>query len=76
MEQIIYKVNNINYLLFSAVCKTKTQATRFTERIKKHNGIIQAYDVEESFWNGTKVSVKVLIPEHLAISFSNSEADA
>lgn len=63
MEQIIHKINNINYVLFSAVFKTESHAKIFAERVKKYNGIIQTYDVENSFWNGIKVTVKVLIPE-------------
>ena len=49
MEQLIYEVNGIKYLLFSAVCKTKSQANILTEKIKKYNGIIKFYDVEKSF---------------------------
>ena len=75
MEQLIYEVNVINYLLFSAVCKTKSQANDLTTKIESHNGIIQSYDVEESFWNGTTVKVKMLIPEKLAYLFSSSKAE-
>lgn len=75
MEQLIYEVNGIKYLLFSAVCKTKKQANDLTEKIERHNGIIQSYDVEESFWNGTSVKVRMLIPEKLAHLFSSSKAE-
>ena len=75
MEQLIYEVNGTKYLLFSAVCKTKKQARDLTTKIENHNGIIQSYDVEESFWNGTTVKVKMLIPEKLAYLFSWSKAE-
>lgn len=71
MEQLIYEIFGIKYLLFSAVCKSKSQAQDLADRIKIYNGIIQSYDVEESFWNGTSVKIKALIPEHLAKSFSS-----
>ena len=69
----MYEIFGIKYLLFSTVCKSKLQAQDLEKRIEKHSGIIQSYDVEESFWNGTSVKIKVLIPEHLAKSFSSSK---
>jgi hypothetical protein len=75
MEQIIYKVNDINYMLFSMVCKTSSQADKINKKIEKFNGIIQSYDIKESFWNGILVKIKVLIPEQNAILFSRSEAE-
>lgn len=73
MDKIIYEVNNVRYLLFSAVFKTKTHAEKFTEKVKKYDGILQSYDVKESFWNGRTVSANVLIPEKFALLFSNLE---
>jgi|688.fasta_scaffold25274_20 hypothetical protein len=75
MEQLIYEVNGIKYLLFSAVLKTKAQANDLTAKVERHNGIIQSYDIEESFWNGTSVKVKMLIPGKLAYLFSSSKAE-
>jgi hypothetical protein len=75
MEQIIYKVNDINYMLFSMVCKTSSQADKINKKIEKFNGIVQSYDIKESFWNGILVKIKVLIPEQNAILFSRSEAE-
>jgi len=72
MENLIHEVNGIKYLLFKADLKSKQQATDFTDRIKSHKGIVQSYDVKESFWNGTTVSISVLIPEQVAYLFSNS----
>lgn len=71
MKQIIYKVNGVNYLLFSMVCKSKSQGKSLIEKIQKYNGIMQSYEPKESFWNGITVKVNVLIPESSAISFSN-----
>ena len=73
MEQLIYEIDGVKYLLFSAVCKTKTHAEKITQSVKNHSGIIQSYDVKESFWNGNTVSVKMLIPEKFARSFSEAE---
>ena len=75
MEKLIYEVNGIKYLLFSAVCKTKSQVNDLTKKIERHNGIIQSYDVEEGFWNGDTFKVKMLIPENLAYLFSSSKAE-
>lgn len=72
MEQLKYNVNGIDYLLFSAVCKTRSQAVDMVNRVKKYNGIIQAYDVKEGFWSGTSVTIKMLIPETFAIVFGQS----
>ena len=75
MEQLIYEVNGIKYLLFSAVCKTEKQTIDLNQKIKNHNGIIQSYDIDESFWNGTSVKIKMLIPEKLAYLFSSSKVE-
>jgi hypothetical protein len=75
MEQLIYEINGIKYLLFSAVCKSKSQANDIAKRIDKYQGIIQSFDVEESFWFGKRVKVKMLIPEKFAYLFSSSESD-
>ena len=71
MNQIIYEVSNVKYLLFSAVLKQQHQIEAFTKKVEKYKGIIQSYDVDNSLWNGTSVKVSVLIPEQNALSFSN-----
>ena len=73
MEQLIYEIDGVKYLLFSAVCKTKLHAEKITKSVKNHSGIIQSYDIKESFWNGITVSVKMLIPEKFSRSFSEAE---
>lgn len=66
-------VNGINYLEFKGVLKTKKQADILCDRVKSFSGIMQEFSVDESFWNGTKVSFKCLIPEKYALLFSNIE---
>jgi hypothetical protein len=71
MEQLIYEVNGVKYLLFSAKLSSELQSRKFVDRIKDHKGIIQSMDQDYGFLFLT-VRVRVLIPEHLACQFSGS----
>ena len=57
------------------VCKTSRQVDKINELIEKFNGIIQSYDIDESFWNGRLIKIKVLIPEQNAIQFSSCKSE-
>jgi len=73
-NEIKVEINGVEYLKFEPVCKTKSQADNITSHIKKYDGIIRKFDVEESFWSGTKVSIECLIPVKHAISFSKERS--
>jgi len=70
MENIIYSINGTDYVLFSIVYLVGQQERRIKIGILTYKGIVQSTDIEESFWNGSKTTIKVLIPELYATSFS------
>jgi hypothetical protein len=72
MEQLIYEVNGIRYLLFSAICQNEYQSDKLIVKAHLNDGIIQKVHVSDTFFGGTKVSIDVLIPEENAIKFSRS----
>lgn len=73
-SQIKVEIDGIEYLKFEPVCKTKSQANNISSHIKRYSGIIRKFDVEESFWSGTKISIECLIPVKHAIEFSRAKS--
>lgn len=71
MEQLIYEVSGIKYLLFSDVCVTDNQLNKLTERVKNYEGIFQSIDGVQNFWSGDIIKVRMLIPEKHALEFGN-----
>jgi hypothetical protein len=70
MEKLIYEINGNKYLLFEVQMPIKN-ASHFNRRIKSFNGILQSVKATESFWSGTMLNIKYLIPEETA--FANTQ---
>lgn len=72
MENIIVELNGIKYLLFECDLNNRTHL-KFTQKVQKYRGIVQSMKIKSGLFIETIVTVKVLIPEINAISFSNPE---
>ena len=72
MEQLVYKINEIDYLLFTIMCRKKQDAENIQNEIKKYKGILQSCTFEDSFLNGITVKIVFLIPVKNAVIFSNN----
>ena len=70
VEQINYEVSGIKYLLFECDLNDRSYVN-FIKKIERFKGIMQSAKKTNGFWSETIVTVKVLIPEINAISFTN-----
>jgi len=73
MEQIIYEIKGIKYVLFLLQLSDRNEGKEMVNTVIKMNGIIQSYEVVEAFWAGISIKAKVLIPEEFAHLFSDIE---
>jgi hypothetical protein len=69
-KTIIHEINGTKYLLFEIRLPIKN-APSFNRKIKSVNGILQSVKSNHSFWNGTMLNIKYLIPEEIA--FKNAQ---
>ncbi len=70
MDQIIHTINKKNYVLFEVEVPI-SRTTKWEDKINRYSGITQSITKKESFWNGTTINIKILIPEENAMDFSN-----
>jgi hypothetical protein len=71
MEQIIYEIKGIKYVLFSLQLPDRNEGKEMVNTFRKMDAIIQSYEVVETFWAGKSIKAKVLIPEEFAHLFSD-----
>lgn len=71
MKQLIYTINNKNYVLFEASFPEVDQAQDLIERSHELGGILQRFDIKYSGIFSKRSELSILIPEENARKFSS-----